>query len=150
MATIDPTSVAASSGNASTAAAQIPSTSAARVATPSVQPATTLKADTMKLSLAANVKSMHQQGISPSVIAAQLGVSVKQVYGYIPGYNSATATASTTESSSSDNSTQAAPPASTEPSTKQDAASQMQPPAAPPETPGIPTVQATPTASQKA
>lgn len=147
MATIDPISIAAASGgNASSAATQITSTAAVKASTPSVQPASTVKADTVKLSLAANIKSMYQQGISPSVIAAQLGVSVKQVGGYIPGYNSAAPTASAPESSSSDNSTQAATP----PSAKQDAASQAQPPAAPTETPSAPTAQAIPTASGKA
>jgi hypothetical protein len=150
LTTIDPTSTAtASSGNVSTAATQITSTAAVKASTPSVQPGSTVKADTVKLSLAANIRSMYQQGISPSVIAAQLGISVKQVGGYIPGYNSAAPTASAPESSSSDNSTQAATAASTQPSAKQDAASQAQP-TAPPETPGAPTAQAIPTASGKA
>jgi hypothetical protein len=149
MAAIDPTQIAASSANVSTGSTQIRLTAAA-TAPPSVPSASTLIADTVKLSLAANVKLMHQQGVSPSVIASQLGISVKQVYGYIPGYNSAAPTASTTDSSSSDESTPAATGASTEPSTKQGAASQPQPPAAPTDTAGTPVGRAISAASSTA
>jgi hypothetical protein len=42
-----------------------------------------LKQDTVKLSLSAQIKSMHHQGLSPALIAAQLGTSVVSVDGYL-------------------------------------------------------------------
>lgn len=88
MASVIP-SVGTSSANAASGANLIHSTGAAKAAAPSVQPQSTLKNDTVKLSLAANITLMHHQGLSPSIIASRLGISVKQVDTYIPGLKQA-------------------------------------------------------------
>ena len=62
------------------------------------QPAATLKDDTVKLSLAARIKQMHLQGYSPSIIASQLGISVKQIATYLPGVNPAASASAATPS----------------------------------------------------
>ena len=61
------------------------STNSVPAASSSGPPAATLEADSVKLSLAANIKLMHHQGLSPSIIASRLGISLKQVDSYIPG-----------------------------------------------------------------
>jgi len=43
----------------------------------------TLKEDTVKLSLAAQATSMHRQGQSPKLIAANLGTNVATINGYL-------------------------------------------------------------------
>lgn len=65
------------------------------------QPAARLSDDTVKLSLAAHIKQMHLQGYSPSVIASQLGISVKQLSTYLPGLSQAPAVASKPAATSS-------------------------------------------------
>ncbi len=99
-----------SSANAASTANQIRSTGAAKAAAPSLQPQSTLKDDTVKLSLAANIKLMHHQGLSPSIIASRLGVSVKQVDTYIPGLQQAAAAAVAPASSNPETSAPAALP----------------------------------------
>lgn len=42
-----------------------------------------LKDDTVKLSMAAQAKMMHRQGLSPSIIAANLGTNVAAVDDYL-------------------------------------------------------------------
>ena len=81
--------------NASSNANQTQSSNAGRATASTQQPAATLKDDTVKLSLAAHIKQMHLQGYSPSIIASQLGISVKQVATYMPGLTQAAASAST-------------------------------------------------------
>lgn len=71
--------------NDSSYANQTQSLNAGKAAASTKQPATTLKDDTVKLSLAAHIKQMHLQGYSPSIIASQLGISVKQIATYLPG-----------------------------------------------------------------
>lgn len=44
--------------------------------------------------MSANIKLMHHQGLSPTLIASQLGISVKQVDSYIPGMTQAAAAGS--------------------------------------------------------
>lgn len=83
MAAISGTQV--SGANASSYANQTQSLSAGNAAASTQQPAATLKADTVKISLAAHIKQMHLQGYSPSIIASQLGISVKQIATYLPG-----------------------------------------------------------------
>jgi hypothetical protein len=80
---IHPSVSTAYAGSAS--AADQTSAATAKPAAVSGQPATTFKDDTIKLSLAANIQLMHHQGLSPSIIASRLGISVKQVDTYIPG-----------------------------------------------------------------
>jgi hypothetical protein len=75
------TNVASASAGA---ANPIQAASAAK-ASAAATPATALKSDTVKLSFAAQIRSLHHQGISPSQIASRLGVSVTVVSGYIPG-----------------------------------------------------------------
>jgi len=84
--------------NASSYANQTQSLNAGKEPASTQQPAATLKDDTVKLSLAAHIKQMHLQGYSPSIIASQLGISVKQIATYLPGLtltpNASTATPS--------------------------------------------------------
>lgn len=93
MAAINSANPAASGTNTATAATQIRPAAVAGAGAAAVEPAATLKSDTVKLSLAANIMLLHHQGMSPSGIAATLGVSVKQVDGYIPVSTSSAATA---------------------------------------------------------
>lgn len=79
--------------NASSYANRTQSSNAGRATASIQQSAATLKNDTVKLSLAAHIKQMHLQGYSPSIIASQLGISVKQVATYLPGLNQAAASA---------------------------------------------------------
>jgi predicted transcriptional regulator len=74
-----------------------------------------LKEDTVKLSLAAQVKLMHRQGQSASVIASSLGTSVTAVDGYlnIKVATQASATTTTPETSTESAST-STPTATTE------------------------------------
>lgn len=44
-----------------------------------------LSGDSVKLSVAAQVKMMHHQGLSPNTISAQVGIPVSQVNSYLPG-----------------------------------------------------------------
>lgn len=74
--------------NASSYANQTQSLNAGKAAASTQQPAT-LKDDTVRLSLAARIKQMHLQGYSPSIIASQLGISVKQIATYLPGLTQA-------------------------------------------------------------
>lgn len=60
------------------------------VKTPAPQPkSASLSRDQVKLSVAAQVKMMHHQGLNPTVIAAQMGIPVSQVNSYLPGATSA-------------------------------------------------------------
>ena len=77
--------VGASSSSAASTANQVHSASPANSAASATRSPTALREDTVKISLAANIKLMHLQGMSPSVIASRLGVPVKQVDTYIPG-----------------------------------------------------------------
>jgi hypothetical protein len=122
--------VAASGANAASAAVQPNPASAAQKDTQSVQPAAALKADTVKLSLAANIKLLYHQGRSPSAIASTLGISVKQVNGYIPGASSTIPTAATPQAAPVDTSMPAAATASNEAPASQTPAPQL------PATPG--------------
>ena len=61
------------------------SLNAARTAASVQRAPASLQSDTVKLSLAATIKQMHLQGYTLTVIAAQLGISVKQVDSYLPG-----------------------------------------------------------------
>ena len=72
-----------------------------------------LKEDTVKLSVAGQAKQMHQQGLSASVIAANLGTSVADVDGYLNIKVAAQATATTTTSAASTESTSTSTPAAT-------------------------------------
>jgi hypothetical protein len=65
---------------ASTGSASFPSETS--TGAPS-QPDGGFKDDTVKLSLAAQAKMMHRQGLSPAVIAANLGTNVKTVDSYL-------------------------------------------------------------------
>ena len=80
--------------NASSYANQTQSSNAGKATASTQQTAATLKDDTVKLSLAAHIKQMHLQGYSPSIIASQLGISVKQVATYLPNLTQAAASAS--------------------------------------------------------
>jgi len=76
--------VGASSSSAASAANQVHSAPPANSAASATRSPSTMRDDTVKISLAANIKLMHLQGMSPSVIASRLGVPVKQVDTYIP------------------------------------------------------------------
>jgi len=116
MTVIGSANLAATNSNSVSAATQVrPAADAAKAA-----PAATLKSDTVKLSLAANIKLMHHQGMSASIIASRLGVSVKQVDGYIPGSTVATPAATTPAPSSPGKSAEPAPPAAVESAPDQD------------------------------
>jgi hypothetical protein len=60
-----------------------------------------LKEDTVKLSVAAQAKMMHRQGLSASVIAASLGTSVASIDGYLNIKVATQAAAATTTSNAS-------------------------------------------------
>ena len=49
------------------------------------QPVPDLGNETVKLSVGAQVKLMYHQGLSPTTIAAQMGMSASQLSGYLPG-----------------------------------------------------------------
>ena len=84
--------------NASSYTNQTQSLNSGKPAASTQQPAATLKDDTVKLSLAAHIKQMHLQGYSPSIIASQLGISVKQVTTYLPGLTQAASASAATPS----------------------------------------------------
>ena len=65
---------------------------AAQTGSETVAQAGSLKPDSVKLSIAGNVKLMHHQGLSNSIIAAQLGLSAKQVEDYYPTTTTASQT----------------------------------------------------------
>lgn len=69
--------------NVSNAAQVAPTAKAAPAASTEQASSATLKEDTVKLSVAAQAKLMHQQGKSPALIAASLGVKVAAVDGYL-------------------------------------------------------------------
>lgn len=74
-----------------------------------------LKEDTVKLSVAAQAKMMHRQGLSASVIAASLGTSVASVDGYLSIKVAAQASENAgTSSASTQSASTATPAASTE------------------------------------
>jgi hypothetical protein len=68
-----------------------------------------LKEDTVKLSVAAQAKMMHRQGLSASVIAASLGTNVASIDGYlnIKVASQAAATSDTSNASAESASTEA-------------------------------------------
>jgi hypothetical protein len=72
-----------------------------------------LKADTVKLSLAAQVKMMHRAGQSPALIAATLGTNVAAVDGYLNIKVTAQAAATTASTAQATTTAQATPEAST-------------------------------------
>ncbi len=72
-----------------------------------------LKEDTVKLSVAAQAKMMHRQGLSASVIAASLGTNVASVDGYLNIKVATQAAAATTTSNASTESTSTSTPAAT-------------------------------------
>ncbi len=101
--------VAVSNASAASAVSRFHSASVTPAAASLAQPASTLKDDTVKLSLAANIKLMHHQGLSPSIIASRLGVSVKQVDTYIPGATPVVSSAATEVPASPSSSTTPVP-----------------------------------------
>jgi hypothetical protein len=96
--------------------AQIASTSktapaqAASTATTS-QASGNLKDDTVKLSVAAQAKMMHRQGLSASVIASSLGTNVASIDGYLNIKVAAQAAATTATSNTATASTSTPAPA---------------------------------------
>ncbi len=92
MATVS--SIQSSGADTSAFVRQTQSSNAGRAKPTSQPPPSTLKDDSVKLSMAANIKLMHHEGLSPTIIASQLGISVKQVNSYIPGITQAAAAAS--------------------------------------------------------
>ncbi|MGB7546130.1 MAG: hypothetical protein WBM14_00140 [Terracidiphilus sp.] len=78
------TSLAISGTTPPTVAQAAPASKTASVqAETTVKAPVVLKADTVKLSLAAQAKLMHRQGQSLTLIAAALGTDVKSVDGYL-------------------------------------------------------------------
>lgn len=75
-------------------ASQIRPSGASQGAAAGENAAAALKSDSVKLSMAANIKLMYHQGLSLTLIASRLGVSVKQVESYIPGVSTAASAAS--------------------------------------------------------
>jgi len=69
-------------GNLSQATSTAKTASEASTATRS-QTSATLKPDTVRLSIAAQAKQMHQQGKSPALIASTLSIKVADVDGYL-------------------------------------------------------------------
>lgn len=108
MSSIALSSTISNLSNASQAAAtdKAASTRTASTAT-TTQASGSLKDDTVKLSIAAQAKMMHRQGLSASVIAASLGTNVASIDGYL-NIKVATQTASTTSTASTSTSTTAA------------------------------------------
>jgi hypothetical protein len=99
-------------------AAQIASTG--RTASAQTAPTTTtdqannsLKDDTVKLSVAAQAKMMHKEGLSASVIAASLGTDIASVDGYLNIKVATQATTTTAASSTATESTSASTSAAT-------------------------------------
>ncbi len=86
---VNPASSISSAGPTS----PVPAVAAQVTSRPTSQPAATLRPDTVKLSLTAQIKLMRHQGVSPGTIASQMGISVKQLGNYI-SIASATASAS--------------------------------------------------------
>lgn len=72
---------------------QLHSAGVAKAASKSVGAAGVGKDDTVKISLAASIKLMHHQGLSDSIIASRVGMSVKEVDSYLPGSTQTTSTA---------------------------------------------------------
>lgn len=72
-----------------------------------------LKEDTVKLSVAAQAKMMHRQGLSASVIAASLGTNVASIDGYLNIKVATQAVAATTTSNASTESASTSTPAAT-------------------------------------
>lgn len=68
-----------------------------------------MKADTVKLSLAANIKLMHHRGLSPANIAAQLGMPLKQVDSYLPSVTQAASAATAVPSAAAQGANAAVP-----------------------------------------
>ncbi|HEV2485527.1 MAG TPA: hypothetical protein VGT08_08340 [Terracidiphilus sp.] len=130
MTAISSANPAASGINTATAATQIRPAAVVGAGVAAVEPEATLKSDTVKLSLAANIKLLHHQGMSPSGIAARLGLSVKLVDGYIPGSTSTAATAAPAIPSSSGKSTEVATAVPIESSAEQGSSTPAPPPAA--------------------
>ena len=97
-----------------------------------------LGSDTVKISVAAQAKMMHRQGMSPSVIASTLGAQVSDVNGYL-GIKAATQTAAasstptpTVEAPESGSGSTSSTPASS--GTETVSSNQAQPAAATPDT----------------
>ena len=80
---------------------------------------TTLKPDSVRLSMAGQAKLLHQQGTSPALIASSLGIKVADVDGYLGIKVAATpapSEASTTSASTSQPVAQTEAPEATVPS----------------------------------
>lgn len=100
MSSIALSSTISNLSNASQAAAtdKAASTRTASTAT-TTQASGSLRDDTVKLSIAAQAKMMHRQGLSASVIAASLGTNVASIDGYL-NIKVATQTATTMSTTS--------------------------------------------------
>lgn len=76
--------IATSNTAASSNTEQLHSASNAKAASTSVGAAGVVKDDTVKISVAASIKLLHHQGLSDSIIASRVGMSVKEVDTYLP------------------------------------------------------------------
>lgn len=85
--------IATSNAAAASNTNQVHSASVAKTASTSVGAAGIAKDDTVKISVAASIKLMHHQGLSDSIIASRVGMSVKQVDTYLPSSTQTTSTA---------------------------------------------------------